>query len=107
MISINVSFMDNDIHSITIQGHANQNRHGKDIVCAGVSAVVYGSINAIDDYQKDQIEFELKDGFTFIKVIHTSKELQLMLQMMLIQLKTLEESYQEYIQIKQTHGGVL
>ncbi len=106
MISVNVTFIEHDIQSILIEGHANQNIHGKDIVCAGVSAIVYGSINAIDSIKKDAIAFQIKEGYTNIQVLTSSKEIQIMLQMMLIQLQTMEESYGQYIKIKQTHGGV-
>ena len=68
MISVNVTFIDQKIQQIEISGHANFDRHGKDIVCAGVSAIVYGSINAIDQVKKNQIEFKIKEGYTFIKV---------------------------------------
>ena len=52
MISVNVTFIDQKIQQIEISGHANFDRHGKDIVCAGVSAIVYGSINDIDQVKK-------------------------------------------------------
>ncbi len=107
MISIKITFNENVISSILIQGHANQNIHGKDIVCAGVSAIVYGSINSIDDLlTKEDILFDLKDGYSFIEVKHDSYELQLLLNMMITQLKTLEESYPKYIKITKIHGGV-
>lgn len=76
-------------------------RHGKDIVCAGVSAIVYGSINAIDQVKKNQIEFKIKEGYTFIKVKKDSSDLQLLLKMMLVQLQTLEETYGQFIKINQ------
>ncbi len=106
MISVNVSFIENKVSSILITGHANQNDYGKDIVCAGVSTIVYGSINALDIHQKSNFKFDLKDGYTLIEILSNNDQIQLMLDMMLIQLKTLEEAYPKFIQIKQTHGGV-
>ena len=101
MISVKITFKNEDVISLLIQGHANQNDYGKDIVCAGVSTIVYGSINAIDKIlTKDCVNFELKEGYTFLEVTKNSQELQTMLNMMIIQLKTLEESYPEYIKIK-------
>ncbi|CCZ85991.1 putative uncharacterized protein [Firmicutes bacterium CAG:631] len=101
MISVNVTFIDQKIQQIEISGHANFDRHGKDIVCAGVSAIVYGSINAIDQVKKNQIEFKIKEGYTFIKVKKDSSNLQLLLKMMLVQLQTLEETYGQFIKINQ------
>ena len=50
MISVNVSFIGNDIQLLTVSGHANFDEYGKDIVCAGVSAIVQpgGSIRDKD-----------------------------------------------------------
>ena len=48
MISVNVSFIGKDLKSLTVSGHANFDKYGKDIVCAGVSAVVTGGINALE-----------------------------------------------------------
>lgn len=101
MISVNVTFIDQKIQQIEISGHSNFDRHGKDIVCAGVSAIVYGSINAIDQVKKNQIEFKIKEGYTFIKVKKDSSNLQLLLKMMLVQLQTLEETYGQFIKINQ------
>lgn len=101
MISVNVTFIDQKIQQIEISGHANFDCHGKDIVCAGVSAIVYGSINAIDQVKKNQIEFKIKEGYTFIKVKKDSSDLQLLLKMMLVQLQTLEETYGQFIKINQ------
>ena len=35
------------IHSFEMTGHANFAEHGKDLVCAGASAVSFGAVNAI------------------------------------------------------------
>ena len=35
------------IQSFTMSGHADFAEHGQDIVCAGVSAVSFGAVNAI------------------------------------------------------------
>ena len=38
MIRINVNKENNQIKKITLEGHANYDEYGKDIVCAAVSA---------------------------------------------------------------------
>ena len=35
------------IHSFEMTGHADFAEHGKDLVCAGASAVSFGAVNAI------------------------------------------------------------
>ena len=53
MISVNVTFIGKDIETLKVSGHANFANYGKDIVCAGVSAVVTGGINALEDEIKN------------------------------------------------------
>lgn len=38
----------NQLQRITIQGHANYGQHGTDIVCAAVSGISIGIVNAIE-----------------------------------------------------------
>ncbi len=101
MITINITFIGQQIQQIEISGHANFDKLGKDIVCAGVSTIVYGSINAIDQLAKNQIHFQMKEGYTKIKVYQNSKDLQNLLKMMVIQFQTLEDSYGQFIKINQ------
>ena len=49
---INITINRNEIgmiQSFTMSGHADFANHGQDIVCAGVSAVSFGSINAVHE----------------------------------------------------------
>jgi hypothetical protein len=32
-------------NALLVKGHANFDEHGKDIVCAGVSAIIMGALN--------------------------------------------------------------
>ena len=47
MIKIKVLKKDEIIKSVTTKGHANFAEYGKDIVCAGVSAIMVGGLNSI------------------------------------------------------------
>ena len=38
-----------DFVSLTVSGHANSAPHGEDLVCAAVSGIVLGGINAFDE----------------------------------------------------------
>lgn len=41
-------------NALLVKGHANFDEHGKDIVCAGVSAIIMGALNWFDQ-QKQQL----------------------------------------------------
>ena len=98
MISVNVSFIGSDVKSLTVSGHANYDKYGKDIVCAGVSAVVTGGINALES-QVDNIEVISKENELGVKVINSNEYIQIVLKTILIQLETIEKSYKKYIKI--------
>lgn len=88
-----------------MSGHANFANKGEDIVCAGVSVVAFGSVNAI--IALTGVELDIKQGESgFLKctVPHTleeetSKQIQLLLEGMLISLKTIERDYGSYVTI--------
>ena len=98
MISVNVTFIGNDVKSLTVSGHANYDKYGKDIVCAGVSAVVTGGINALEN-QVSNIEIISKENELGVKVINSNEYIQIVLKTILIQLETIESSYKKYIKI--------
>lgn len=47
---------------ITIEGHAGYAEPGKDIVCAGVTALVQGLIRSTEDLASDKISYEISPG---------------------------------------------
>ncbi|MBM7644712.1 uncharacterized protein YsxB (DUF464 family) [Scopulibacillus daqui] len=98
------------IHIVTIKGHADAGPHGYDLICAGVSAVSFGSLNAIQSLtglelnvkQGDQGGFLRCDVPMDIQPEHQEK-VQLLLEGMIVSLRTIEASYGEHIQIDD-HG---
>jgi hypothetical protein len=102
MISIEISKnSDGTYKKIIIQGHANSAKYGKDIVCAGVSAIVFGSLNAIEQKASSMPEIKISDGddgLVSIDKIYDIKA-QEIIDIMIIQLKTVEESYSKYIKV--------
>ena len=98
MISVNVSFIGNDIQLLTVSGHANFDEYGKDIVCAGVSAIVTGGINALESEVKN-VEIINEKNKLGVKVINNNEKIQIILNTMLVQLETIENSYEKYIKI--------
>ena len=98
MISVNVTFIGKEVKSLTVSGHANYDKYGKDIVCAGVSAVVTGGINALEG-QVNNIEIINEDNKLGVKVINSNEYIQIVLNTILIQLETIEKSYKKYIKI--------
>ena len=50
------------LDGITIDGHAGYAEAGKDIVCAGVTALTENLIDSIESLTKDEIQYEISPG---------------------------------------------
>ena len=98
MISVNVTFIGSDVKKLTVSGHANYDKYGKDIVCAGVSAIVTGGINALES-EIDNILVINKENELGVEIINSNEKIQTIINTILIQLQTIENSYAKYIKI--------
>ncbi|MFC4320939.1 ribosomal-processing cysteine protease Prp [Litchfieldia salsa] len=94
------------IESFTMSGHANFAKRGQDIVCAGASAVSFGTVNAIEALTGvvPGIEQGGKTGFLRCDIPvgleqEIAEKVQLLLEGMLISLETIERDYGQYIKI--------
>ncbi|WP_313801105.1 ribosomal-processing cysteine protease Prp [Cytobacillus sp.] len=105
---INVTVIRNKssmIQSFLISGHAFFAKRGKDIVCAGVSAVSVGAINAVHALTGVTPLIEQKDdGFLSCEIPdnlpdETNEKIQLLLEGMVVSLQTIEEEYGQHIKI--------
>ena len=47
---------------LTIEGHAGYAEPGKDIVCAGVTALTQTLIKSIEDLTEDKIKYDISPG---------------------------------------------
>ena len=49
-------------NKITVSGHAGYAEAGKDIVCAGVTALIMSLIKSLNDLTEDKIKYEISPG---------------------------------------------
>ena len=87
------------IESISINGHANYDYAGKDIVCAAVSSIVTTTINNIIALEENTIKYDTKEGNVCITVLRNSKVTDKLLNVMLNMLKELATDYPQNIKI--------
>lgn len=92
----------NSYQTIIIEGHARFDLHGQDIVCSAISAIVFGTLNALDAETKDSVFLEVTDNKIVINILSSNDVNQLILKTMLYQLKTIEKQYSKNLQIKET-----
>jgi len=112
MITVQI---ERDVHqniiSFTMDGHANAGPHGKDIVCAGVSAVSFGAINAVYALCDIELELDIADsGYLRCVIPHdideeTKAKVLLLFEGMVVSLRSIEEEYGQYVKIIDNTGG--
>jgi uncharacterized protein YsxB (DUF464 family) len=94
------------IQSFRVEGHAEYDVPGKDIVCAGVSAVAVGAVNAIEALTGAKLKVKTKHGYLHAVVpkidrTDASEKVQLLLESMVVSLRTIEQSYGAYIAMQE------
>lgn len=104
MIRVNIEQQSSDesILSFSVDGHANYDESGKDIVCAGVSAVTVGTINAAEALLDVKMDVMMEHGL--LKAVVPNHlddsiyaQLQLQLKSMIVMLQSIEQSYGQYM----------
>jgi len=101
------------IVSFRVTGHAMYDEPGKDIVCSAVSAVTVGTVNAIEALTGVEPAAESRSGYLHVRIPEqgvapqTGERIQLLLEGMVVMLRSIEESYGSYINVQTsyTEGG--
>lgn len=99
-----------DIHSFSMSGHAEFDAYGKDIVCAGASAVSFGAVNAIAELLQVELTVEMEEGGGFLRCtvpqgldVQVYEKVQLLLEGMLVSLRSIEAEYGKYMQVRESN----
>ncbi len=104
MINITIyQLQDEQYVGLRMEGHAAYAKHGKDIVCAGVSALVINTINSIESFTDDNIQTNIQpDLVTMVmKNRPISSDAQLLLRSLVLGLQGIQGEYgNRYVKIK-------
>ena len=109
MISVTIYSDENrKSYGFEISGHALSDVYGRDLVCAGASAVAFGAVNAIPQITGITPGIEQGPEGGYLKVTipqaelndETDAKLQVILNTMVTQFYTMTASYSEYIELK-------
>lgn len=99
MIKVRIKYKSNMVEEISISGHAGYADKGKDLICAAVSSISIGLCNAIDEL-KVTANIEIGDNLIKISNIGVNDLSQTVLKTAIIQLETVEEQANKYLEIK-------
>ena len=102
MIKIKIARDEHGISLISMQGHAEYDQYGKDIVCSAASTIIIGGINAIAQLgYLSFISYKVDAGDVELEINTECAELQIILNTLLVQFQSIEESYPKYIQVQE------
>ena len=84
---------------ITVSGHADFAEAGKDIVCAGVTALIQTLIKSIGDLTEDKIEYEISPGRADIHYRDPSEEGKLLVDSFFLGICGIAQDFPEHVKI--------
>ncbi|QGS51689.1 ribosomal-processing cysteine protease Prp [Spiroplasma tabanidicola] len=101
MVLARFNFKNENIKKVTVSGHAEADNYGNDLVCAGITAIISGTLNGLDQLYKKDVELIVLENEIVIIVKKDSKDLQKILIFLLIQLQTIEIQYPKNFKIEE------
>ena len=98
MIKVKYTLVDDNYTQLDIKGHSGSAEAGVDLICAAASSIMFGLMNALDEYK----DVDIKESNNHIIITNNSSldKVNNFIELALIQLKTLEESYSKFIKIE-------
>lgn len=87
------------LDGITIDGHAGYAEAGKDIVCAGVTALTENLIDSIESLTKDEIQYEISLGRVDIHYKNLSEDVKLLVDSFFLGICGIEQDFPEHVKI--------
>lgn len=99
-----ISDNNKNIRKLTVSGHAGYAKKGEDIVCAGVSALTYTLLNAMEAIVGISSDCEVNEGYvsyTLPEGIDEEKfrDSQLLLKSIVLGYRNMYDSYKTYIEV--------
>lgn len=84
---------------IKVSGHANYAEDGKDIVCAGVTALTQTLIRSLEELVGDEVEYEISPGRVDIHYGDLSEEGKLLVDSFFIGIYQIASEFSEHVNI--------
>lgn len=110
MIKVTIERQQHRIVAFSMSGHADAGPYGHDLVCAGVSAVSFGTINAVEELcgLALPVESEEEGGFLCCQVpaldAEQDKKVQWLLEGMVVSVQSIVHEYGSYIKLIKRGG---
>ncbi|MCL1990519.1 MAG: ribosomal-processing cysteine protease Prp [Defluviitaleaceae bacterium] len=99
MITAKFKYEGEDVVAYEISGHAMSNEPGKDLVCAGVSAVAFGLTNALIGLGLDEGKVKLSDGYLRVDTCGADEDMNALIYGLIVSLETIERTHDDYLSV--------
>ena len=104
MTTIKITHKNNAINYISISGHADFKKLGKDIVCSSISTLTFYTMNALEYFKKDRfVKSNINDQENIIefRTVEVEETSQKLLELLVAHLSQLSNQYNENIKIEE------
>lgn len=84
---------------ITVGGHAGYAECGKDIVCAGVTALTQTLIGSLKELTSDDIKYDISPGWANINYGNLSEESKTLVDSFFIGICMIADEFPDYVRV--------
>ena len=100
MITAKFEYDGEDVVAYEISGHAYSDEPGRDLVCAGVSAVVFGLTNALIGLGLDETRVSVKDdGYLRVDTRDADEDMNALIYGLIVSLETIEREHDDHLSV--------
>ena len=99
MVKVIINSKDDKIVRINVLDHAGYAEAGQDLVCAAVSSITFGMMNALEKLASGACSYTVEEANVIIEHDTNNEIANQLLEALVIQFLTIEQSYQSYIKI--------
>ncbi len=101
MIRIQVTYEGERFLALTAKGHAESAEYGHDTVCAAVSAIIQGGINALKD-NEENYSLSIEKGDLELKRLTSkmSEHDEIVIETIYVQLESVAQVAKDYVQLE-------
>ena len=98
---ININFLINkkdEIVGFEIEGHANYDEYGKDLVCSAVTILAYSCVNSLDKYA-DDVNFSDNEIIMTVSISSPNRDTDVIFDYFKTGIETLLGNYGSYVKL--------
>ncbi len=103
MIQIKIDYQQEKIKKITITGHAEYEKKGKDIVCAAVSSIVITTVNGLLRINEKTIDYKQEEDLMQIIIVKNDEITDKLLVNLIELLFELQDQYPKNLEIRRCY----